>query len=151
MSGATPREFNQLPHVLEYWIYSTGEDVPGWETITERLARLHSSQEERENTFQTLESLMERKCLTTEYVTKRQVEELFDYPVELIPRNGRGITDADRKTLVEAQLIARDDSERVPLRRRPSGSGSEPRGNSTNQASRVGLRPGRSTGRPAAN
>jgi len=116
MSGTKPRDSYKLPHVLEYWIYSTGEDVPGWEIITERLARLHSSAEERERTFQTLETLMERKCLTTEYVMRRQVEELFDYPVELIPRNGRGVTDADRKTLAEAQLIARLRLTAIPRR-----------------------------------
>jgi uncharacterized protein YegJ (DUF2314 family) len=107
MSRTTSRDPHKLPQVLEYWIYSTGEAVPGWETITDRLARLHSSPEKRERTFNILESLMERKCLTIEYVTRRQVKELFDYPVELIPRNARAVSETDRKTLAEAQMIAR--------------------------------------------
>ncbi|MEJ2718341.1 MAG: hypothetical protein P8182_14595, partial [Deltaproteobacteria bacterium] len=103
MSRTTPRDPHKLPQVLEYWIYSSGEVVPGWETITDRLARLHSSAEERERTFNILESLMEKKCLTIEYVTRRQAKEFFDYPVELIPRNARAVSEADRKTLAEAQ------------------------------------------------
>jgi len=92
--------------VVEYWIYAPNTVVPRWESIKNRLVAMHR-EEEGESIVDRLESLMDSKDLTVDYISKRDAKELFDYPDELIPRNSRGLNDTDRGILRDAQMIAR--------------------------------------------
>jgi len=68
---------------------------------------MHREEEAGESIVDRLESLMDSKDLTVDYISKRDAKELFDYPDELIPRNSRGLNDTDRGILRDAQMIAR--------------------------------------------
>lgn len=92
---------------MEYWIYAGHNTIPNWEQVREDVAKQYSRKSDRERAFKFLESLIQKKQLIIEYLSKSEAEELFDYPEELILRNARDLTDHDRQTLKDARMIVR--------------------------------------------
>jgi uncharacterized protein YegJ (DUF2314 family)/tetratricopeptide (TPR) repeat protein len=97
----------KLPVVVEYWIYAREGKVPEWTTIREMLATHEQKGEAEVFSPNSLESLVERRELTVDYLRREDREELFSYPEEHLPRNSRELTESDREILAEARMIAR--------------------------------------------
>jgi uncharacterized protein YegJ (DUF2314 family) len=92
---------------MEYWIYAVDTNIPNWEQVRDNVATQYSQKIERERAFKFLESLIQKKQLTIEYLMKNDAAELFDYPEDLILTNSRDLTEHDRTTLERAQMIVR--------------------------------------------
>jgi uncharacterized protein YegJ (DUF2314 family)/tetratricopeptide (TPR) repeat protein len=99
-----PRSLHML---VEYWIYAAQNEAPELESVEEKLTDLASDTEEREWMLNTMKVLMDKQELSVEYVRRPEARELFDYPDELIPRNSRELSEADRQIVYNAQVIAR--------------------------------------------
>jgi uncharacterized protein YegJ (DUF2314 family)/tetratricopeptide (TPR) repeat protein len=98
---------NELPAVVEYWIYAPEGKVPEWRTIREMITAQGGDGEGEVFSPNTLESLVERRELTVDYLRREDSEELFNYPEDQLPRNSRELTESDRKILTDARMIAR--------------------------------------------
>ncbi|MFH0825630.1 MAG: DUF2314 domain-containing protein [Pseudomonadota bacterium] len=97
----------KVPVLLEYWIYTSAESVPTWESIGKRLAELHDGPKETARVLRMLEFYSEKKRLTLDYVFKRDAGDLFHYPPELIPANSRKLSEKEKHILTEARMIVR--------------------------------------------
>ena len=93
--------------VLDYWIYAPESEMPEWDRIKSSMVGLHSESTDRERAFEELERFVERKELTMDYILRRDAEETFHYPEELLPRNSRNLQPEDREILTNAQMIIR--------------------------------------------
>jgi uncharacterized protein YegJ (DUF2314 family) len=107
-----------MPVLMEYWVYARQTAIPKWEDIRHELADQFEDEQERERTFELLESLVEKDDLAIEYILKQDAQELFDYPEDMIPHNAKDFGDEDRKTLTEAEMIVRV---RLSLNEPPDG------------------------------
>lgn len=93
--------------VADYWIYAAGEVVPRWESIRDRIAARSHEAEGTVPSIEMLRTLLDRKEMSIDYVSREEAPALFEYPDDLIPRNSRQFSDADRQTLQDARMIAR--------------------------------------------
>jgi uncharacterized protein YegJ (DUF2314 family) len=105
--AGAPDSLAFFPVLMEYWVYARQSSIPKWEDIRQALAEQLPDRDERERTFHLLESLVEKDDLAIEYILKRDAQELFDYPDEMIPHNAKDFGEEDRKTLTEAEMIVR--------------------------------------------
>lgn len=107
----TLNDLRSVPHPrtvsTEYWIYCPTEDVPDWQKIKENLERSCSKDLELKSCVAQLDHLIKQGALTIEYVTKSEAEDLFQYPEDVIPRNSRGLDEADMNTVKDARMIVR--------------------------------------------
>jgi tetratricopeptide (TPR) repeat protein/uncharacterized protein YegJ (DUF2314 family) len=97
----------KLAAIIEYWIYAPASAIPSWEDLKDSLSRLLVSEEELSGALQYLESAIERDELAVEYIVRDDASDLFHYPEDLIPRNGRDLSETDRNILMNAQTIVR--------------------------------------------
>jgi uncharacterized protein YegJ (DUF2314 family)/tetratricopeptide (TPR) repeat protein len=97
----------RFPALLEYWVYAHGPDAPKWESIRDCFARLYADSDQRRQALTELESMLEKKDLTVDHISRRSAKKLFDYPEDLLPRNSKELNEADRATLKDAQIITR--------------------------------------------
>jgi uncharacterized protein YegJ (DUF2314 family) len=95
------------PAVLEYWIYTLGKLIPTWDDLRTQLVDCCSGRSERQQMFRFLENAIEKNSLSIEYILRHESEALFLYPEELIPCNSRDLSDEDRTTLAQAEMIVR--------------------------------------------
>ncbi len=93
--------------VLDYWIYAPESEMPEWDRIKSAMAGIYREDAERERAFVELEGFVERKELSMDYILRRDAEETFHYPDELLPRNSRNLKSEDREILTNAQMIIR--------------------------------------------
>lgn len=105
--GAKQEEGSRSEPLLDYWIYAPESRMPEWETITSSMAEACPAGEERDRVLAVLESSVERKELSMDYIMRQDAEETFHYPTELLPRNSRNVTAEDREILSKAQMIIR--------------------------------------------
>lgn len=103
-SCVQPRE---LPAVMEYWIYAPEATIPSWEEVKESLSTLRVPEDTLARTVRFVESAVETDELVVEYIVRDDASELFHYPEELIPRNARDLSEADRDVLMNARTIVR--------------------------------------------
>lgn len=106
-AGKRPNGHKRLPTIIEYWIYAPASAIPSWEEVKDSFSKLSVSEDELSHALRYLESAIERDNLAVEYLVKDDASELFHYPEELIPRNGRDLSEADRNILMNAQTIVR--------------------------------------------
>jgi uncharacterized protein YegJ (DUF2314 family)/tetratricopeptide (TPR) repeat protein len=95
------------PAVLEYWIYTPAKVIPTWDDLRTQLVDCCSGRSERQQMFRFLENAVEKNSLSIEYILRHESEALFLYPDELIPCNSRELSDEDRTTLAQAEMIVR--------------------------------------------
>ncbi|MDQ1237972.1 MAG: hypothetical protein QG577_156 [Thermodesulfobacteriota bacterium] len=92
---------------MEYWIYCPTEQVPDWQKINNDLETSCSNDLELKSCFAQMDHLIHQGALTIEYVTRSEAEDLFEYPEDMLPRNSRGLSDADVDTVKDARMIVR--------------------------------------------
>lgn len=93
--------------VMEYWIYAPETSVPSWEEVKATLSRSCGTKEDLHRTREFLEAAIDNNELALEYILRDEALELFQYPEEQIPRNGRELTEDDRAILLNAHTIVR--------------------------------------------
>jgi uncharacterized protein YegJ (DUF2314 family)/tetratricopeptide (TPR) repeat protein len=96
-----------IPITWDYWIYSPDESVPGVDDILEAYVEKFPDGEPRQRARTFLTSYLESGRLKIDFMLRQNVEELFHYPEDLIPRNSRGFEQQDKQTLMGAQVIVR--------------------------------------------
>jgi tetratricopeptide (TPR) repeat protein len=105
---APPRPIvKRLKATLEYWIYVPGPSAPKREAIRHRLAELQPAPEARDRVLRMLDTFMDRKELSVDYIFRRDAEELFNYPGEIIPKNSRKLSKDDLNALNAAAMVLR--------------------------------------------
>ncbi|MEW6531009.1 MAG: DUF2314 domain-containing protein [Thermodesulfobacteriota bacterium] len=97
----------RLKATLEYWIYVPGPSAPKREAIRHRLAELQPAPEARDRVLRMLDTFADRKELSVDYIFRRDAEELFNYPGEIIPKNSRKLSEDDFSTLNAAAMVLR--------------------------------------------
>lgn len=102
-----PKGHKKLPTIIEYWIYAPASAIPSWEDVKDSFSKLSVRANELSHALRYLESVIESDDLAVEYIVRDDASDLFHYPEELIPRNGRDLSDADRNILMNAQTIVR--------------------------------------------
>lgn len=93
--------------LVEYWVYSPGNEIPKWQDIRRALADQKSRQEEIERALVFLDLFIRNNSLAVEYIRKSDAKEFFDYPEEIIPHNSREVSDSDRRILRDSTMIVR--------------------------------------------
>ncbi|MCA1960772.1 MAG: DUF2314 domain-containing protein [Desulfomonile sp.] len=107
LPGAGGRNRNRFQAIADYWIYASGDAIPQWEAIRGRMAAEESKADGKPSAAESLQSLLDKKALSVEYIYRKQSPALFEYPEDLIPRNSRGLSDNDRQIIRDARMIAR--------------------------------------------
>jgi uncharacterized protein YegJ (DUF2314 family) len=102
----TPKQ-SGIQALVEYWIYSPGNEIPKWQDIRSALADRKGGQEETERALVFLDLFIQNNSLAVEYIRKSDAKEFFDYPEEIIPHNSREVNDADRRILQDSTMIVR--------------------------------------------
>lgn len=101
------KSYGSFPAVMEYWIYAPETSVPSWEEVKANLAKSCGTKEDLHRTREFLEGAIDNNELALEYILRDEALELFQYPEEQIPRNGRELTEDDRGILLNAHTIVR--------------------------------------------
>ena len=105
--GPITPQSSGIQALVEYWIYSPGNEIPKWQDIRSALADRKGGQEETERALVFLDLFIQNNSLAVEYIRKSDAEEFFDYPEEIIPHNSREVNDSDRKILRDSAMIVR--------------------------------------------
>jgi uncharacterized protein YegJ (DUF2314 family) len=97
----------RTPTLMEYWIYSQSTAVPPWEDVLEAMEGLITRRNERERSLDFIQQHIETKSLTMDYVLKKEVGQLFEYPKELLSENGRDLAEEEIENVMDAAMIVR--------------------------------------------
>ncbi len=97
----------RTPTLMEYWIYSQSTAVPPWEDVLEAMEGLTTRKNERERSLVFVQQHIETRSLTMDYILKKEVGLLFEYPKELLWENGRDLTEDEIKNVMDAVMIVR--------------------------------------------
>jgi len=84
-----------------------GPSAPKREAIRHRLAELQPMSEARDRLLRLLDSFTDRKELSVDYIFRRDAEELFSFPGEILPKNSRKLGKDDLDTLAAAAMVLR--------------------------------------------
>jgi uncharacterized protein YegJ (DUF2314 family) len=97
----------ELQVLVDYWIYTSGTEIPSWDAIRRALALDCPDPADQEATLDFLAAMTEKDHLAIEYIRRDDAPGLFEYPDDIIEHNSRHIHESDRRALAEARTIVR--------------------------------------------